>query len=92
MLKKLIRFFDRQKAGAIYAFNKGIYAAKMFVLIQKNKTDLDFLILPDNLNITLNKDEFFLYRKTKDCEFVEVLPDYVFEVCKAQYSKCIRGE
>lgn len=92
MLKKIVNLFRKQKAGSIYAFSKGMYAAKMFVLIQTNKKDLDFLILPDNLNITLKKSEFFIYNKTKECEFVEILPDFVFDVCKAQYSKCIRGE
>lgn len=86
---KLLSVFKQKKPGAIYAFTKGIYSAKMFVLIFSEKNNLNFLILPDNLPISFNKNEFRYYITTKTCEYIENLPDFVFNVCKAQYLKNI---
>jgi len=88
---KLLNLFKKKKPGAIYAFNKGIYAAKMFVLIYSDKAKYNFLVLPENLVLNLDKKEFFYYLTSKQCEFVEVLPDFVFSTCKAQYLKNITG-
>ena len=88
-MKFLLNFLKKDKPGSIYAFDKGIYAAKMFVLINKDKDKLNFLMLPENLNITLEPSEFLYYKKTKTCKFIEVLPDFVNDVCVAQYLKNI---
>ncbi len=86
---KLFSLFKKNKPGSIYAFQKGIYAAKMFVLIYSETRTHHFLTLPDNLCITLDNKEFTYYKTTKTCDFVEVLPEHVFAVCKAQYLKNI---
>ena len=89
LLNKLSSILSKEKIGSIYAFNKGIYGAKMFVIIDKDKDNLNFLVLPDNLPLPLTHSEFNYYKTTKTCEFVEVLPDFVLEVCKAQYVKSL---
>jgi len=61
---KLFSLFKKNKPGSIYAFQKGVYAAKMFVLIYSETRTHHFLTLPDNLktpillgyNITLKCD------------------------------------
>ncbi len=88
-MKKILSLFKKSKPGAIYAFNKGIYAAKMFVLIYSEKEKYHFLILPDNLCLSLDSKEFTYYKTTRTCDFIEVLPEFVFSTCKAQYLKNI---
>ena len=88
---KFLNFLKKKKPGAIYAFNKGIYAAKMFVVIYSDKDKHHFLVLPENLCLSLDKKEFNYYQITKACEFIEVLPEFVFSTCKAQYLKNITG-
>jgi hypothetical protein len=89
LLNKLSSILSKEKIGSIYAFKKGIYGAKMFVIIDKDKDNLNFLVLPDNLPLPISHTEFNYYKNTKTCEFIEVLPNFVLEVCKAQYVKSL---
>jgi hypothetical protein len=86
-MKILNRLFNRDKVGSIYAFKKGIHAAKMFVLIDIEDNDYNFLILPDMISYTMAKNDFLVEKNAKICEKVEILPSFVFDVCKAQYLK-----
>ena len=89
LLNKISSLLSKEKVGSIYAFKKGIYGAKMFVIIDIDNDNLNFLVLPDNLPLPLSHTEFKFYKNTRTCEFVEVLHDFVLDVCKAQYIKSL---
>lgn len=79
------------KPGSIFAFTKGILIGKMVVLVDSSEEKL-FLMLPDMLPYTMKESEFYLNYRNKSLDYIEVLPDDVFAVVKAQYLKCIHAE
>jgi hypothetical protein len=87
-LKRVI--FKKYSPGAIFAFKKGIMIGKMIVFVVDQKLDKDFLIIPDLMSYSIEKNEFKNYIETGLLDFVENLPNDVFEVVKAQYLKNIK--
>ncbi len=66
----------------VYAFTK--HRRGDFVLfIQENSGVLEFMQLPDRYQICLTKEEFHEGIVTKLLDFVEQIPEEVFEVAKA---------
>jgi hypothetical protein len=70
------------KERGVYAFMK--YKRGEFILfIEQNGDILTFMQLPDRYNVLLSKEEFTAGLCTNLLEFVESVPEDVFEVCKA---------
>jgi len=91
MLKFIKKFKKKFKSGSIFAFTKGLYIAKFAVLIDSSE-ELSFLILPDMIPYTMDKDDFYNKHRTGIIDYIEVLPDDIFSVVKAQYLKNIHAE
>jgi hypothetical protein len=70
----------------VYAFTK--YRRGDFILFIKEDSEvLEFMQLPDRYQICLTKEEFAKGVKTKLLEFVEQIPEEVFEVAAANIEK-----
>jgi hypothetical protein len=70
----------------VYAFMK--YKRGEFILYIKQEGDvLNFMQLPDRYDIKLSIEEFTAGIQTKLLEFVECIPEDVFDVCKANINK-----
>lgn len=87
LFKKLKKNF---KPGSIFAYTKGIYIGKFAVLVDYSD-EASFLILPDMLPHSIKKTEFHTSYRTNTIDYIEVLPNDVFEVVKAQYLKSIHA-
>jgi hypothetical protein len=70
----------------VYAFTK--YRRGDFILFIKEDLEvLEFMQLPDRYQICLTKEEFSEGVKTKLLDFVEQIPEEVFEVAAANIEK-----
>lgn len=91
-MKALLNIFNRKyKPGSIFAYRKGLYCTKMIVLVDSTKQKMSFLMLPDMIPHNIDSNEFYINIKMKHLDFIEVLPNYVFDVVKAQYLKSIHA-
>jgi hypothetical protein len=71
---------------AVYAFTK--HRRGDFILFIKDDSEvLEFMQLPDRYQICLTKKEFSEGIKTKLLDFVEQIPEEVFEVAAANIEK-----
>ena len=70
------------KERGVYAFMKH-KRGEFILFIEQNEEVLTFMQLPDRYNILLTKEEFTAGFSTNLLEFVECIPEDVFEVCKA---------
>ena len=74
--------------GSSYAVSTGTYAGEILIFIEEdNKKAFHFLGVPTMQNRTFPATAFNHAVNTKIIDFVEVVPDYVFEISKAQYIK-----
>ncbi len=70
----------------VYAFTK--HRRGDFILFIKEDSEvLEFMQLPDRYQICLTKEEFSEGVKTKLLDFVEQIPEEVFEVAAANIEK-----
>jgi hypothetical protein len=84
--KKQIQTFEQPLERGVYAFMK--YKRGEFILFINQEGDvLNFMQLPDRYDIKLSVEEFTAGVQTKLLEFVESVPEDVFEVCKANINK-----
>lgn len=74
------------KERGVYAFTK--HRRGDFILFIKEDSEvLEFMQLPDRYQICLTKKEFSEGVKTKLLDFVEQIPEDVFEVASANIEK-----
>lgn len=69
----------------VFAVVKGSYIGEMLILVDKKHDDYCFLSVPKNINRNIPIDNFLYGVKRKIVEFVETLPEEVYNVIKAQY-------
>jgi len=92
----MFNFFKKKKKEAIpvqlpkergmYAFTK--HRRGEFVLyVNVDGEVLEFMHIPHRYNISLSKEEFTAAIHTRLLEFVEQIPEDVFEVCKVNINK-----
>ena len=74
--------------GSTYAVSTGTYAGEMLIFIEEDdKGAFNFLGVPTMENRSFPATAFNHAVDTKILDLVEVVPDYVFEISKAQYIK-----
>jgi hypothetical protein len=74
--------------GSAYAVSTGTYAGEMLIFIEEDdKRAFHFLGVPTMENRLFPATAFNHAVDNKIVELVEVVPDYVFEISKAQYIK-----
>ena len=74
--------------GETYAVRTGLYAGEMLIFVEEDeKGNYCFLGVPTMANRFFPASAFNHALANKIIELVEVVPDYVFEVSKAQYDK-----
>jgi hypothetical protein len=74
--------------GSAYAVSTGTYAGEMLIFIEEDdKKMFHFLGVPTMENRSFPATAFNHAVNTKIVDLVEVVPDYVFEISKAQYEK-----
>jgi hypothetical protein len=86
--KKSIPFILPKERG-VYAFMKH-KRGEFILFIEQDGDVLTFMQLPDRYSILLTKEEFTAGICTKILEFVESVPEDVFEVCKLNIEKLER--
>ncbi len=70
----------------VYAFTKH-RKGDFLLFIKEDSEVLEFMHLPDRFQICLTKEEFSEGVKTKLLDFVEQIPEEVFEVAAANIEK-----
>lgn len=77
---------DRMKRK-IFAVREGAYKGNFFVYIDTDDNSYHFLVLPDNIAVTVPVDEFNKGINKKIVDYIEKLPHNVYEICCAQYNE-----
>lgn len=92
MFKLFKKFKKKFDIGSIFAYTKSLYIGKMIVLVDNSDMyENSFLLLPDMIPYTISKKEFNNNLKNNILDFIEVLPEDVMEVVRAQYLKNIHS-
>lgn len=75
------------KKRIIYAITGGYYLGELFVFMEKTDEKYIFLSLPEMhiREVPIDKFEFGLNQNIID--IVKKIPNFVYKVCKAQYTK-----
>ena len=83
------------KKGDCFAIRRGRFATKFIIYLGAYGKQLQFLMMPGDFQIlSISEGEFEFARRDSSVEgvppfieFIENLPDYVFEVIEAQYNE-----
>ena len=73
--------------GKVYAVTTGDYVGEMFVCVDEAEDIIKFLSIPKNINRYVPKEKFEFGMNNDIIEYVDTLPDEVFDVVKAQFIK-----
>jgi len=73
--------------GKVYAVTTGDYVGEMFVCVEETEETFKFLSIPKNINRYVPKEKFDFGMNYDIIEYVDTLPDEVFDVVKAQFIK-----
>jgi len=84
-IKKWLR--QSEYTRRIYAVREGSYKGHFLVFVSETGDDLNFLILPDNDVMSVPKDEFVEGVNKKIVDYIQKLPNNVYEICCAQYNE-----
>lgn len=84
------KFAKHPARRGIYAVDAGDYAGEFFVLINIENEKYSFLSLPKNECRYVPKDAFERGMKLKIITFIQMLPNNIFEVCKAQFNASLK--
>lgn len=85
MIGKLLKK-DKSLKGNIYVVEGGTYGGDYLVMMEENALNYNFLVLPDKTRRIIEKEDFERGLQNKIVKLIEKLPNYVFEVCKKEYS------
>lgn len=73
--------------GRCYAITQGKYKGNFFVYMQHDSDTFNFLSLPDMDCVEIPADVFKQGIQSKIVDHIEVLPDNIYNLCKAQYNE-----
>ena len=73
--------------GSVYAVLEGTRKGDFLVVVNTYSHKFDFLALPSMEPVTIARDDVDEGIQKKILEYVEKLPDDVYNVCIAQYEK-----
>lgn len=77
---------DRMK-NKIFAIREGEYKGNFFVYVGTSDDKYKFLTLPDNDAVEVPIEEFNNGLNKKIVDYIEKLPNNVYEICCAQYNE-----
>ena len=84
----ILKYLSKSKLERkIFAVRQGTYKGNFLVYINKNEEQYNFLMLPHNEAITISKAEFESGLDKKIVDYIEKLPNNVYEICCAQYNE-----
>lgn len=87
-MKQLFSFLEKHpKKRFLYAITGGFYLGELFVFIEKQDKDFNFLSLPEMKIRTVPCDKFSFGLDNKIIDVVEQLPKQIYNVCIKQYQK-----
>jgi hypothetical protein len=71
----------------LFAVQAGDYVGQMFIVVEVTDQNVGCLSVPDMKNVKVPKDKFDFGRNHGIIEYVEDVPEPVFQVSEAQYAK-----
>jgi hypothetical protein len=71
--------------GDFFVVTKGTYGGDYLMLIKHDETELTFLVLPALEPRIIEKEDFLRGWKNNIVEFIENVPQNVYNGCKKQY-------
>ena len=81
-------WFNRDKMRRrIYAIRSGSYKGNFFVYVGQDDERYNFLSLPENEPVSVEKKDFDTGIREKIVDYIEKLPDNVYQLCCAQYNE-----
>jgi hypothetical protein len=83
---KKIKKLKNPKLRGVYAFTKH-RRGDFLLFLREDKNALEFMQLPDRYQLFLTKEEFTDGLSTKLLDFVEQVPEEVFDVAAANIEK-----
>lgn len=89
MMKIVTKLLKRPTSivGRVYAVTTGDYVGEMFVCVDEAEDNLKFLSVPKNINRYVPREKFEFGMNHDIIEYVDTLPNEVFETVKAQFLK-----
>jgi hypothetical protein len=89
VIKKRVKSFlkKRRLSRSIYAVRQGTHKGHFFVYISTVDDKHNFLVLPDNTTESVDVKEFEEGINKKIVDYIEKLPNNVYEICCAQYNE-----
>ena len=75
------------KKQSLYAVHHGDFAGQLIAFIEKREHSYNFLAMPDMKNIEVPEKDLNEGIEKDIVQFVEILPDDIFEVVREQYKK-----
>jgi hypothetical protein len=84
----ILKYLNKNKLKRkIFAVRQGTYKGNFLVYINNHDDQYNFLMLPHNEAITIEKTEFESGLDKKIVDYIEKLPNNVYEICCAQYNE-----
>ena len=71
----------------IFAVREGTHKGSFFVYISTTEDEYNFLVLPDNTVENIKIEQFKQGVSKKIVDYIEKLPNNVYEICRAQYNE-----
>lgn len=68
-----------------YAIGTGTYVGEMFVFVNENDDEFEFISIPKNINRKVPKDKFNFGLENKIIEVVEQIPADIFSLLEKQF-------
>jgi hypothetical protein len=73
------------KKGHAYAVGAGTYVGEIFVFVDKQQEDYEFISIPKNINRYIPKDKFDVGLEYKILDYVGPVDIKVFELLQKQF-------
>ena len=71
----------------IFAVREGTPKGNFFVYISTTQDEYNFLVLPENTVESVKIEQFKQGVSKKIVDYIEKLPNNVYEICRAQYNE-----
>lgn len=84
----ILKYLSKNKHDRkIFAVRQGTYKGNFLVYISSHEDQYNFLMLPYNEPITIEKSEFESGLDKKIVDYIKKIPNNVYEICCAQYNE-----
>lgn len=75
------------KVGDFFVVQSGTYGGDYLLLMEKNKDDFHFFVLPDKTKRVIKEADFLRGRENNIVAFIESVPVAILKDCKTEYSR-----